>query len=368
MDRRFRYYQTVLSIALAMSVCQASAQPDEHVRGLVDQLDSQSWLERDLATLDLATSLEEISLNELEFYLGDMTLSHEQRTRLVLACQQRFQTHPKGGLGVSFGVIRVGAIEVVPIRNNPNFPASEMLNPGDVIARVGDKILMNSFDLRSHILSREPGEMLPVTVIRNGQPIKMELPLGSYGELTGAARLEPGIARRALGLRWNRKGIVVPEIDIIGTGIRSDQWIAAAFPEGTAPDPRSPRRQLATAMIGGAGRLIETGLMTSPRRIKPWESIGAAADVMNKFAIKLAGKNLQSIDAQRELLEVEADNIRIDLENAVNEQTRKALQETLDSHQALINDYVSQVNLLKAKMGEGLMNSPNKAIIKPERP
>jgi len=355
-------------MGIAMSVCQASAQPDEHVRGLVDQLDSQSWLERDLATLDLANSLEEISLSDLEFYLGDMTLSHEQRTRLVLACQQRFQTHPKGGLGVSFGVIRVGAIEVVPIRNNPNFPASEMLNPGDVIARVGDEILMNSFDLRAQILSREPGEMLPVTVIRNGKPIKMELPLGSYGELTGAARLEPGIARRALAFRWARKGIVVPESNLIGSKISSDQWIAAAFPKGSAPDPRSPRRQLATAMIGGAGRLIETGLMTTPRRIKAWESIGAATDIMSRFAIKLAGKNLQAIDAQRELLEIEAGQIQVDLEDELDEQVRKALQETLDSHQALIDDYVSQVEQLKANKGEGSKSLINKTLTKPDRP
>ena len=368
MNRQLKHLHPVLGAILAMCVAQASAQPDEHVRGLVDQLDSQSWLERDLATLDLANSLEEISLSDLEFFLGDMTLSHEQRTRLVLACQQRFQTHPKGGLGVSFGVIRVGAIEVVPIRNNPNFPASEMLNPGDVIARVGDQILMNSFDLRAHILSREPGEMLPATIIRNGKPIKMELPLGSYGELTGAARLEPGIARRALGFRWSRKGIIVPEVDLIGSGINSDQWIAAAFPKGSAPDPRSPRRQLATAMIGGAGRLIETGLMTSPRRIKPWESIGTAADIMSRFAIKLAGKNLQAIDAQRELLEIEADNIRIDIENAVDEHTRKAMQEALDSHRAIIDDYVSQVELLKAKMSEGSKSSIQKTLTKPDRP
>ncbi|HCT45054.1 MAG TPA: hypothetical protein DF699_07570, partial [Phycisphaerales bacterium] len=71
-----------------------------------------------------------------------------------------------GALGVSFGTIRVGSIEIQPIPDNPEFPATMLLQDKDQIAMVGERVIDGSFSLRVEILSREPGETLPVTVVR----------------------------------------------------------------------------------------------------------------------------------------------------------------------------------------------------------
>ncbi|CAN0600112.1 unnamed protein product, partial [Laminaria digitata] len=168
---------------------------------------AEDWLTRDLATIELGELDPGITLEMLEGYLSLSTLSQEQRSRLELACLRRFALRPKGALGVSFGTIRIGAIEVQPIPESDEFPATKLLRSGDQVAIVGDRVIDGSQSLRIEILSRDPGQTLPVTILRNEQVLHLDLPLGSFGALTGAVRMDPELLYNALSLRWWRLGL-----------------------------------------------------------------------------------------------------------------------------------------------------------------
>ena len=335
---------------LISSYCTCTqAQSNDRARALIDQLGNISWLERDLATSELLNldkdEEHEISLEELEQYLMDPTLSLEARTRLAGVCLARFLKYPKGGLGVSFGSVTPGAIEVQPINNDERFPATAMLNPGDAIALVGDTMLIDSFDLRAHILSRAPGETLPATVLRNGEYLQMDLPLGSLEELTGAARLDDSLAWRALELRWARKGIVLETPDTIGQGINFENWIDAAFEQGITPSPRSPKGRLTTAIVGGVHQIVTTGL-TRSRRVQLWESAAALRERLFENGMVIMRNNASLLKAKRtvdqhQLLGLEPDsNQRQTREEQIRLITNQIeeLEKQLDEYQLIKDD------------------------------
>lgn len=295
-----------LSLLLGTSPALASA-PDAHTRELIGHLDSDSWLERDLATIELGELDPEITLTDLETFLADPGLSPEQRARLTTACTHRFLDHPKGAMGVSFGTIQIGAIEVQPI-NDDNFPASKMLIPGDRIAMVDAQMIEGAFELRAQILSRDSGEVMPVTILRHDADtntdrlIDLDLPLGSFDNLSGASRLDPALVRRALELRWQRKGITPAPPATIATGIDLDAWSAAAFPPDLAPDPRTPDRRTPTVLIVGADQPVQTGYGYTPPPIRPWTTAAQIIQNAGVIATKVRAEQTQVLVARRLLL------------------------------------------------------------------
>lgn len=335
----------MLSLALTSAI--TLAQPiGERVRTLVDDLDAPAWLDRDMASAELSGLDETITLPDLELALRDPTLTIEQRTRLLSACFARFIDHPKGALGVSFGTIRIGAIEVQPVRDDPRFPASAMLNPGDQIAMVGEHVLEGSGELRAHIVSREPGATLPVTLLRGGQLLEIDLPLGSYSELTGAARVEPSLILDALALRWARLGISVPEPDVVGEALSIDDWRDAAFPDGAEPDPRSPDRRLPSAMLPGAQARVQTGYGLYSPQSKPWEAGEELNENASSNQIKLMQLRLQRLVARRLLFERQRQQLREQLEATHGEQ-RQALVARTDEITARLDAISAQIESLR---------------------
>lgn len=287
-------------------------------RQLVDLLGDESWVSRDQATIDLARLTDEIPLTLLETYIQDPTLTLEQRTRLYQACILRFHLHPKAGLGVAFGKIQVGAIELQPIQNDERFPASKMLNPGDLLAMIDGQIVTSSYSVRAQILAREPEELLPVTILRAGKALELDLPLGSFNQLTGAVRLDPTLAQRAILHRWDRRGIAAPSPDVIGSGIDLDQWINAAFPDGTTPDPHVPNRRMTTAIIAGSNQRAMIGYPRTLAIRKPFRS----PEQINQRALavqqKYDGYERQLIDAQLNVLTIQRDVAQNEIDLLVN--------------------------------------------------
>jgi len=293
-------------LILGAVTCNGSAQPTDEkrsqVRDLIDQLGSESWVDRDHASDELSLNNPDITLDDLEFFLNDMTLSIEQRTRLEHACMFRFLAYPKGGLGVSFGSTRIGAIEIQPIGQDPRFPASAMLNPGDAIAMVGSDLIESQSELRAHILSRSPGETLPVTLIRANKMIKLDLPLGSLTDLSGAARYEPNLASRALELRWERKGISRQKTDRAATLIEANDWQSAAFPADQQPDPQSLTQRYTRAMALNPMQIIHIGRLALPQRTRIWESREQFLSYIQSIQTIMDGYLLERTNVQRSLL------------------------------------------------------------------
>jgi len=317
-------------------VAQAPHTDEQTVRKLVEQLNDDDWLQRDLATIELGELDPGITLEMLERQLGDSNLSAEQRARLQLAALRRYAERPKGALGVSFGTIRVGAIEVQPIPANPDFPATKVLMPGDQIAMVADRVIDGSFSLRTEILSREPGEALPVTVLRGEQVLHLNLILGSFDDLTGAVRMDNDLLRNALELRWTRLGRSQPQEKSIGEDLNLEAWTDAAFPSDRAPDPRKPNLHAPRGWIVGEGVRIETNSSGwSAAAIDIWTSADNLRESAQQRGMVLAGDRIQPMVALRLLLERERSQLKQRIEQTQGEQ-REAL--------------IAQLNALTARL------------------
>jgi len=336
----------ILVVVLGCVGGAGGAEPSEHTRELIDTLDSQSWVERDQSTIELIGEDQAISLADLEFFLNDQTLTLEQRHRLIWAIEARFLGFPKGGLGVAFGTIRVGAIEVQPIQKDPRFPASFLLNPGDAIAMIDGQVVTSSSDVRAEILSRSPGELLGVTVSRNNQLIDLDLPLGSYRDLAGAGFLDPIITKRALERRWNRRGITPNGPDTIGSGIIVDEWISAVFPRGSSPDPQIPSRHLPTAITGGHTERVQIGQTTRPQPGPAWTSPMVIEERIAIIQMKLDGIERELLDAKVRLLEQLIEQTHAEI-NASNDQAlRERLGDKLDGLSKQVESIARELDAL----------------------
>tara|TARA_R110002072_G_scaffold42064_10_gene117949 strand:- start:92986 stop:94068 length:1083 start_codon:yes stop_codon:yes gene_type:complete len=318
----------ICSLVALACACTVSLAQDK-TSALIDQLDSESWQERDVALIDLIDSDQLITLSDLERFIGDPDLSPEQRARLNMACLTRFASHPKGGLGVSFGDPRPDGVEVVPIANDPRFPASAMLVPGDTITMVGDQPVTTETDLRAHILSREPGDLLPVTILRGVHTLEMQLPLGAFTQLAGAARLDPIVAQRAIELRWDRLGIAYIKTSTNGSAINEDQWIAAAFPEDTTPDPRRGSNRLVPAMVAGAQQLVRSG-QGRFRRTNLWSSRDLIHTRLVEIQIQRYDESTKRLTKQQDSIEAEAKVLEDRRTNAKSLDESKLIAQRID--------------------------------------
>lgn len=294
----------------------------EIIEEWIEQLGSDDWLMRDLATLELAELDPGITLETLEHYVQREDLSHEQRARLRLACLRRFALRPKGALGVQFGTIRVGAIEVQPIPPNPEFPASMILKAGDQIAMVGDRVIDGTFSLRAEILSRDPGSILPVTLIRDERVMRFDLMLGEYSNLTGGARMDSDLIALSLQLRWERNDVRIVEQGSVGDSITIEDWKAAAFPEGTAPDSRDPELVASRGFVLGPGVEASTdGTRWNQSMIDVWANPAELKTDTQQRNNLLVGEEIQPMIALRLLLERERDQVQTDITKAEPERT-----------------------------------------------
>jgi hypothetical protein len=265
-------------ILIALSCATASASP-ERVRELLSELETKQGRDLSRTQLMMMTDDPSITLEDIESVAVSMQdLSPNQLIYLKQGALARFRSKQrKGGLGVSFGTARLGHVEIQTIVGTDAFPAAAMLKPGDVVVEVAGKIVKGSEHFRAEILSRRPGDLLPVILQRDEMLISRDLPLGAYSNLTGASNIESSVLRHALTLRWDRLEIEFPIHDTLGNGIDSKDWIAAAFPDGPAATTGPVDESVDIGiLIAGRGRLIYAGYPLYPRRGKVWSSEGIA--------------------------------------------------------------------------------------------
>ena len=321
----------------------------EFVDEWVEQLDNEDWLMRDLATLELGELDPGISLEMLERYLHRDDLSVEQRARLRLACLRRFALRPKGALGVSFGTIRVGSIEIQPIPDNPEFPATMLLQDKDQIAMVGERVIDGSSSLRVEILSREPGETLPVTVVRGERVLHLDLPLGSFDDLTGAVRMDSDLLNNALALRWERKGLISQTQRSIGEGLTLDDWQGAAFPTDTTPDAREPDLHAPRGWVLGPDLPTTTNSNGWSRTsIDVWADPGVLRSDAAERDELLGAERIQPLIALRLLLEREREQLKEELESVAEQDTRDELTNQISSLTRRLDTVTREIEIVRS--------------------
>lgn len=257
---------------------------------LVTLLNDESWNVRQQAMRTIGDPNEGFELDMLASLLERGDLSHEARLRLMQATRSLFAQSTKAGLGVGFGAVRDGGVEIgTVVRDVDQFPAAGMLMPGDLIIGAEGGPLTTSEDLRAMILSHEPGETLNLLIQRTidgddqKRVLDLDLPLGSYRMLTGAAPINARIADRAIQLRWARQGITLPDRDAIGTGISVEDWIAAGYPEEPGDFRPSNNRRAPRMVNSGSARDVFVGVGTVTRRqIEPWTNRSDAQIAMDQ--------------------------------------------------------------------------------------
>lgn len=213
------------ALALGLGAALVSAQdpepqPDvEAVRAIVGNLASASWPERIAASMelsDLARSLDPAtSLATLEAALADWLATHrddeasagdhaEVLARFELEAMHAFLNAPRAGLGITYDTtptargVRLGATV-------EGFDCHGKLRGGDIVLELsGAPVEAGSMDLPVAIASHLPGEVATISILRNGEPMVVDVILGEREQLNSVRRLEDTVLRRAWALRMER--------------------------------------------------------------------------------------------------------------------------------------------------------------------
>ena len=262
----------------------ARAHPENRVDGLVAMLEDPVWIRRERAMQLLGDPNEGFELDMLAPIFERPDLSAEARVRLLASARGLFGASTKAGLGVGFGSVREGGVEITSVVPEVDrFPAAAMLKPGDLIVGAEGKQLTTSTDLRAVILSYEPGDFLNLQVERDDRVLDLDLPLGAYNALRGAAPISNNVADRAIELRWARKGIVLHPTDPIGGEISIDSWIEAGYPEGSGKANVAGSRRMERVSRPGSARDVYVGVGVMHRgRIEPWADKTNAMNAMGQ--------------------------------------------------------------------------------------
>jgi hypothetical protein len=154
---------------------------------IVTDLGSPDYGVREAAT-DALMRTGKFPLADIEKALKDPALTREQRARLELAGLQLFKEAPHGALGVQF-TANPTVVEIQEVKKW--FPASATLKAGDVITKLDGHPITSrtSFEqtmsVRALVISHDPGDEVPVEVLRNGKPLTLTVEFGDFMELNG---------------------------------------------------------------------------------------------------------------------------------------------------------------------------------------
>lgn len=173
-------------------------------------------LVRDLGSTDLRTRAQAdraiaddpaITLPMIEEVLRDpaIQLSTDARERLLSSARQRFNTSPRGAMGVQFWMqsgLRDRVIIEATLRDFPD--AQAKLRPGDMVIEAGGLRTVGPLaqqTFQSVVVSRDPGDLVPLVIRRGEQKVDVNVRLGRRDDLRGNAFLSPDAIDRAWRVR-----------------------------------------------------------------------------------------------------------------------------------------------------------------------
>ncbi len=191
---------------------------------LLAQLDSPELLLREAATKQVGSS-GRFGMSALRGALSRTDLTSEQRQRLLSAGYEIFKATPRGAMGVQFEGATAAGVLVRPAQ--AGFDASRVLKTDDVIRAIDGRRVEEQDEIRVAIISREPGESLPLTIVRDGVPIETSVRLGSYSELRNSQGLDESVLSAAWSYRVAREGGAGAQPPV-PSGLSAEQWDLSA--------------------------------------------------------------------------------------------------------------------------------------------
>lgn len=233
------------------------------LRAIVTRMDDSAWSVREAASKEAASGT--WTMQELRKALDEPSLSLEQRSRLEEALWLRWESKPRGAIGITMGQ---GPGGVLVTQVHDGFPASRVLRVGDVIESIDGIPTPSNDGLVAVVQRRGPGERLRMKVVRGGpgaapavvaqQPAKVErleldVELGDFAALERAnprTALRPASRRNAFDtvMREEREGSTLQLMPVepgLPPGFVGSTVVAGGRqPAGTSVNPKMAINQL----------------------------------------------------------------------------------------------------------------------------
>jgi hypothetical protein len=260
--------------------------------------------------IDAATRLasnQSITLKQIEDALKQPSLSPEQRKRLTTIAVRRFANKSHAGMGV--GPEPDPARGVIIRTIQPDFPAAKVLRQGDRIINAGGETIDAWETLRAVIVSHDPGDEIPVTVVRDGATLNLTIKLGDFTDLRQRTpAVEENILIRAWELRSRPFQDAPPKP--IPSGLSAAAWTQPAFDESELarqrifdPDPSRTSVSAGGEARGGAPPVATQtmGIRSLNARIAPDAQPGADAAQV-QVLVRLQALNQRRQDLNNEAL------------------------------------------------------------------
>jgi hypothetical protein len=198
-----------------------------------------------------------------------MALSAEQRESLLRIGRRLFDSTPRAAMGVQFARVDGAAGGVEISGTVPGFDSQRLLRPGDLIRSIDGFKTPTQSAARVAIVCHDPGQTVPVEVLRRGEPVVVQLTFGSFAELTNGADLGGSTLDAAWELRLSRVPGALPDAEL-DAGWALERWVlleeearlrlderqrqeSAVGPDGLAPRTIDPTAG-PFAVAGGAAR------------------------------------------------------------------------------------------------------------------
>jgi hypothetical protein len=160
---------------------QAAPQPAPTLTALLIDLGSPAFKTRMTASERIQDG--PFALKDLEAMLRKEPLSLEQRTRLLAVARHRFETEPRGAMGIQFNrnlPDTRGALVEMPKRG---FNAFDVLRANDRIVNADGIAIDRQQTLRRIIVAHDPDDVVPLVVERDGATIEVKVKLGEFASL-----------------------------------------------------------------------------------------------------------------------------------------------------------------------------------------
>jgi hypothetical protein len=206
-------------------------QPD--LAQLVTDLGSASVQTR----IDAHTRLLEarsITLSQIEQFIRAKPLSAEQRLRLLNMAYQRFLTEPRAAMGIQADSNSERGVVLTLVV--PEFPAAQVLKVRDRFVTAAGTTIDTWDALRAVIISRDPDDEIPVTVVRDGATLNLRVKLGSFNRLNNG-RMENSIRDAAWELRSkDLRDPALSETKPIESGLTAGAWFNPGVIHNDAAD------------------------------------------------------------------------------------------------------------------------------------
>jgi len=329
----------------------ADGQDADRVRKLVDDLNSLSFITRELAEDDLEFD-RSLAFEELEDQLRRDDLTQEQRIRLLKAASVRFTSEPRGAMGIQMADVNELGLRIS--KSIEGFDAFNKIQVNDIIAKIGELPIRSTTDLQAAIISRSPGDVVPVEIVRGAERITVDIELGAWSQLSTPG----GIPRGQLESGWiyrSRDYAGKDEPEVIDFDADLNAWNAAAMRpwggQGSRRETGEPIRPM--VVVGGEAR-PRPGAMAGVRLDRPLAASarGRASDFPPMLKQELTKAEIDIIATQERIRRLQV-QLEVYKQNGSNPRQIQQVEAQITEFEQIMDELNRRADRLRQEL-EGM--------------